>query len=230
MNHRKWKQLVLNTPVSGEASYMNQNSNIKNKNTKWFEPTIKRIHRERSNKHKGMILWFTGLSGSGKSTLSNCLEEILHKLNMKTYVLDGDNVRKGLCNDLGFSENDRVENIRRVGEISKLMMDAGLIVMSAFISPFKSDRRIVRKLVEKGNFIEIFVDAPLDVCESRDVKGLYKKARSGEIKDFTGISSPYEKPENAELIIDTSCNNIEDCVNKIIKYLKDEGIIPKNSI
>ncbi len=220
----------MNIPVSGEVNNMNQNSNIKNKNIKWFEPTIKRIHREQSNKHKGMILWFTGLSGSGKSTLSNCLEEILHNLNMKTYVLDGDNVRKGLCNDLGFTENDRVENIRRIGEVSKLMMDAGLIVMSAFISPFKSDRRIVRKLVEKGNFIEIFVDAPLDVCESRDVKGLYKKARSGEIKDFTGISSPYEKPENAELIIDTSNNSIEECVNKIIKYLKDEGIIPKKSI
>ena len=209
---------------------MNQNSNIKNKNTKWFEPTIKRIHRERKNKHKGMILWFTGLSGSGKSTLSNSLEEKLHKLSMKTYVLDGDNVRKGLCNDLGFSEDDRVENIRRIGEVSKLMMDAGLILMSAFISPFRSDRRIVRKLVEKGNFIEIFVDAPLDVCESRDVKGLYKKARSGEIKDFTGISSPYEKPENAELVVNTSCHSVEDCVEKIIKYLKDEGVIPKTPI
>ena len=180
---------------------MSRNSDNKNQNTRWFEPTIKRSHREALNKHKGMILWFTGLSGSGKSTLANALEEKLYSLNMKTYVLDGDNVRKGLCNDLGFSEKDRVENIRRIGEVSNLMMDAGLIVMSAFISPFRSDRRIVRKLVKKDHFIEIFVDAPLDVCESRDVKGLYKKARTGEIKDFTGVSSPYERPEKAELTI-----------------------------
>ena len=200
---------------------MSRNSDNKNQNTRWFEPTIKRSHREALNKHKGMILWFTGLSGSGKSTLANALEEKLYSLNMKTYVLDGDNVRKGLCNDLGFSEKDRVENIRRIGEVSNLMMDAGLIVMSAFISPFRSDRRIVRKLVKKDHFIEIFVDAPLDVCESRDVKGLYKKARTGEIKDFTGVSSPYERPEKAELTINTDDNSIENCIEMILDYLKN---------
>ena len=206
---------------------MSRNSDNKNQNTRWFEPTIKRSHREALNKHKGMILWFTGLSGSGKSTLANALEEKLYSLNMKTYVLDGDNVRKGLCNDLGFSEKDRVENIRRIGEVSNLMMDAGLIVMSAFISPFRSDRRIVRKLVKKDHFIEIFVDAPLDVCESRDVKGLYKKARTGEIKDFTGVSSPYERPEKAELTINTDDNNIENCIEMILDYLKNKDIITK---
>ena len=206
---------------------MSQNSDNKNQNTRWFEPTIKRSHREALNKHKGMILWFTGLSGSGKSTLANALEEKLYSLNMKTYVLDGDNVRKGLCNDLGFSEKDRVENIRRIGEVSNLMMDAGLIVMSAFISPFRSDRRIVRKLVKKDHFIEIFVDAPLDVCESRDVKGLYKKARTGEIKDFTGVSSPYERPEKAELTINTDDNSIENCIEMILDYLKNKDIITK---
>ena len=206
---------------------MSRNSDNKNQNTRWVEPTIKRSHREALNKHKGMILWFTGLSGSGKSTLANALEEKLYSLNMKTYVLDGDNVRKGLCNDLGFSEKDRVENIRRIGEVSNLMMDAGLIVMSAFISPFRSDRRIVRKLVKKDHFIEIFVDAPLDVCESRDVKGLYKKARTGEIKDFTGVSSPYERPEKAELTINTDDNSIENCIEMILDYLKNKDIITK---
>ena len=206
---------------------MSRNSDNKNQNTRWFEPTIKRSHREVLNKHKGMILWFTGLSGSGKSTLANALEEKLYSLNMKTYVLDGDNVRKGLCNDLGFSEKDRVENIRRIGEVSNLMMDAGLIVMSAFISPFRSDRRIVRKLVRKDHFIAIFVDAPLDVCESRDVKGLYKKARTGEIKDFTGVSSPYERPEKAELTINTDDNSIENCIEMILDYLKNKDIITK---
>jgi adenylylsulfate kinase len=206
---------------------MSRNSDNKNQNTRWFEPTIKRSHREALNKHKGMILWFTGLSGSGKSTLANALEEKLYSLNMKTYVLDGDNVRKGLCDDLGFSEEDRVENIRRIGEVSNLMMDAGLIVMSAFISPFRSDRRIVRKLVKKDHFIEIFVDAPLDVCESRDVKGLYKKARTGEIKDFTGVSSPYERPEKAELTINTDDNSIENCIEMILDYLKNKDIITK---
>jgi adenylylsulfate kinase len=206
---------------------MSRNSDNKNQNTRWFEPTIKRSHREALNKHKGMILWFTGLSGSGKSTLANALEEKLYSLNMKTYVLDGDNVRKGLCNDVGFSEKDRVENIRRIGEVSNLMMDAGLIVMSAFISPFRSDRRIVRKLVKKDHFIEIFVDAPLDVCESRDVKGLYKKARTGEIKDFTGVSSPYERPEKAELTINTDDNSIENCIEMILDYLKNKDIITK---
>ena len=200
-------------------------SKITNQNTRWHEPTIKREHREKLNEHKGKILWFTGLSGAGKSTLAHALEEQLHDYGARTYVLDGDNVRKGLCKDLGFSEQDRVENIRRIGEMSRIMMDAGLIVMTAFISPFRRDRRIVRKLVEEGDFIEIFCDAPLNVCESRDVKGLYEKARAGEIPEFTGISSPYDTPENPELIVDSGNSTIEECVDEIINFLKEKEII-----
>ena len=198
---------------------------ITNQNTRWHEPTIKRHHREALNAHKGKILWFTGLSGAGKSTLAHALEEQLHNYGARTYVLDGDNVRKRLCKDLGFSEIDRVENIRRIGEVSRLMMDAGLIVMTAFISPFRRDRRIVRKLVKKGDFVEIFCDAPLNVCESRDVKGLYEKARAGEIPEFTGISSPYETPENPELIVESGNSTVKECVDEIINFLKGKKII-----
>lgn len=200
-------------------------SKITNQNTRWHEPTIKREHREKLNEHKGKILWFTGLSGAGKSTLAHALEEQLHDYGARTYVLDGDNVRKGLCKDLGFSEQDRVENIRRIGEMSRIMMDAGLIVMTAFISPFRRDRRIVRELVETGDFIEIFCDAPLDVCESRDVKGLYEKARAGEIPEFTGISSPYEIPEQPELIVQSGNSTVEECVDEIINFIKGKEII-----
>ena len=206
------------------AEIMSDNK-ITNQNIRWHEPTIKRHHREALNEHKGKILWFTGLSGAGKSTLAHALEEQLHDYGARTYVLDGDNVRKGLCKDLGFSEQDRIENIRRIGEMSRIMMDAGLIVMTAFISPFRRDRRIVRKLVEEGDFIEIFCDAPLSVCESRDIKGLYKKARAGEIPEFTGISSPYETPENPELIVDSGNSTIEECVDEIINFLKKKQII-----
>ena len=200
-------------------------SKITNQNTRWHEPTIKRHHREALNEHKGKILWFTGLSGACKSTLAHALEEQLHDYGARTYVLDGDNVRKGLCKDLGFSEQDRVENIRRIGEMSRIMMDAGLIVMTAFISPFRRDRRIVRKLVDGGDFIEIFCDTPLNVCESRDVKGLYEKARAGEIPEFTGISSPYEIPEKPELIVASGDATVEECINKIINFLKKKEII-----
>ena len=198
---------------------------ITNQNTRWHEPVIKRDHRELLNSHKGKILWFTGFSGAGKSTLAHALEEYLHDNEARTYVLDGDNIRQGLCRDLGFSDVDRVENIRRIGEVGRLMMDAGLIVMTAFISPFKRDRRIVRNLVDEGDFIEIFCDTPLSICESRDVKGLYKKARTGEIQKFTGISSPYEKPENPELLVDSGNSTIEACIDKISNYLKESGII-----
>jgi len=198
---------------------------ITNQNTRWHEPTIKRHHREALNKHKGKILWFTGLSGAGKSTLAHALEEQLYDYGARTYVLDGDNVRRRLCKDLGFSEQDRIENIRRVGEISRLMMDAGLIVITAFISPFRKDRRIVRKLVEEGDFVEIFCNAPLNVCESRDVKGLYEKARAGEIPEFTGISSPYETPEQAELIVQSGSSTVESCIDEIINFLKEKEII-----
>jgi len=198
---------------------------ITNENTRWHEPIVKRHHREKLNAHKGKILWFTGLSGSGKSTLAHALEERLHDYGTRTYVLDGDNVRRGLCKDLGFSEADRVENIRRIGEVSRLMMDAGLIVMTAFISPFRKDRRIVRTLVDEGDFIEIFCDAPLSVCESRDVKGLYKKARAGEIPEFTGISSPYEKPEQPELVVDSGDATVKECIEQIVAFLKTKKII-----
>ena len=200
-------------------------SKITNQNTRWHEPTVKRNHREILNSHKGKILWFTGFSGAGKSTLAHALEEHLYDNGARTYVLDGDNVRKGLCNDLGFSDVDRIENIRRIGEMSRLMMDAGLIVMTAFISPFKRDRRIVRDLVDEGDFIEIFCDSPLSVCESRDIKGLYKKARAGEIPEFTGISSPYEIPDNPELVVDSGNSTIKECVDEIMFYLKDNEII-----
>ncbi len=201
---------------------------ITNEDTRWHEPSVKRHHREVLNVHKGKILWFTGFSGAGKSTIAHALEARLHEFGARTYVLDGDNVRKGLCQDLGFSDQDRIENIRRIGEVSRLMMDAGLIVLTAFISPFKKDRRIVRNLVDAGDFIEIFCDTPLSVCESRDVKGLYNRARAGEIPDFTGISSPYERPENPELIIRSESSTVTECVDELILFLKEKEIIQDN--
>ncbi len=165
------------------------------------------------------LIWFTGLSGSGKSTLASALEKRLFDLGYKTYILDGDNVRKGLNNDLDFSLESRIENIRRIGEVSNLFVNAGVIVLSAFISPLTRDRKLARDLVGDTYFTEIFVDCPLEVCEQRDVKGLYAKARRGEIKDFTGISSPFEAPENAEIIIKTNEVSIDDGVETILEYL-----------
>ena len=195
---------------------------ITNENTVWHEHTVTRAEREALNNHKGAIIWFTGLSGSGKSTLANALEDRLNKMGKRTYVLDGDNVRKGLNKDLGFSDADRVENIRRIGEVSKLMLDAGVIVMTAFISPFKEDRDIVRALVGDGEFFEIFCDASLDICEDRDPKGLYKKARAGEIPEFTSISSPYEAPEKPELTINTGESSIPECVDQLVAMLESD--------
>ncbi len=165
---------------------------------------------------KPKLLWFTGLSGSGKSTLANLAETRLHQQGYNTYLLDGDNIRTGLCKDLSFSDADRVENIRRIAEVSKLMLDAGLVVISAFISPFRSDRAMIADLVGSENFLEIFVDCPLEICEQRDVKGLYQKARNGVIKNFTGIDSPYEKPVNPFLIIKSAEESLDDSVDKII--------------
>ena len=201
------------------------NSNITNENTSWQSLSVSRTDRESLNGHKSAILWFTGLSGSGKSTLSNAVEAYLHKHGARTFVLDGDNIRQGLCNDLGFSNEDRTENIRRIGEVSNLMMDAGVICMTAFISPFRKDRRIVREITKSGDFIEILCNADLEVCEKRDPKGLYKKARAGEISDFTGISSPYEVPEHAELIVDTAKQTVEESVAQVIDYLKKSNLI-----
>ncbi len=200
-------------------------STITNENTTWQSQTVTRADRELLNEHKSAILWFTGLSGSGKSTLSSAVEAYLHKQGASTFVLDGDNIRQGLCNDLGFSDGSRKENIRRIGEVSKLMMDAGVITMTAFISPFRKDRRIVRDITNEGDFIEIFCNANLEVCEKRDPKGLYKKARAGEIKEFTGISSPYEVPEHPELIVETGTQTVEESVAQVIDYLKNCNFI-----
>jgi len=200
-------------------------STITNENTTWQSQTVTRDDRELLNEHKSAILWFTGLSGSGKSTLSNAVEAYLHQQGARTFVLDGDNIRQGLCNDLGFSDQSRKENIRRIGEVSKLMMDAGVITLTAFISPFRRDRRIVRDITNEGDFIEILCNANLEVCEKRDPKGLYKKARAGEIKDFTGVSSPYEVPEHPEIIVETGTQTVEESVTQVIDYLKNCNLI-----
>ncbi len=186
---------------------------------------VKKEDRQKLKGHKSAILWFTGLSGSGKSTIAHAVEEKLYQMGIHTYVLDGDNVRTGLNKDLGFSPEDRKENIRRIGEVSKLFVDAGIIVLSAFISPYKKDREFVRNIVDDGEFIEIYVKCPIEVCESRDVKGLYKKAREGLIKNFTGIDDPYEEPENPEIVIETDKETVEESVEKIINYLKEKGYI-----
>ncbi len=191
----------------------------------WHEMTISKLDRQSKKGHKSCILWFTGLSGSGKSTLANAVERELYLRNAHSYVLDGDNIRHGLNKGLGFSEEDRKENIRRIGEVSRLFLDAGVITLTAFISPFRSDRDLVRKLVEENEFIEIFVDAPIETCEKRDPKGLYEKARAGIISNFTGISSPYEEPENPELVIRTDQLTVEESVAKVINYLEEKQII-----
>jgi len=200
-------------------------SEQKSSNVVWHNATVTRQHREEMNGHGSVILWFTGLSGAGKSSLSHAVEEALHQLGCHTFVLDGDNVRHGLCADLGFSTENRVENIRRVGEVSKLFIEAGVIVLTAFISPFRSDRERVRSLVPHGDFLEIYCDSPLEVCEGRDVKGLYKRARAGEIKDFTGISSPYEAPEAPELTVETGMLSIEDSAARVMALLRERGIV-----
>lgn len=198
---------------------MGKNTSQKSTNTVWHSATVTRQRREIQNGHKSAILWFTGLSGSGKSTLAHSLEEQLHQQGCRTFVFDGDNVRHGLCGDLGFSQTDREENIRRIGEMSKLFVEAGVMALTAFISPYRMDRNKVRNLVQDGDFIEIYCKCSIDVCESRDVKGLYRRARAGEIKEFTGISSPYEEPENPELIIDTDKMSLEASVNEIMSFL-----------
>ena len=194
-------------------------------NVHWHEPTIFRADREKQNGHRSVILWFTGLSGAGKSTLAHAVEDELHRRGARTFVLDGDNVRKALCKDLGFTDADRTENIRRIGEVARLMLDAGIIVMTAFISPFRKDRDLARGLVPAGDFIEIYCNAGLDVCESRDPKGLYKKARAGQIPEFTGISSPYEAPESPELVLQTGTTPLMDCVGQVLEYLRSRNYL-----
>lgn len=195
-------------------------------NVIWYQATVTRDRREKMNLHRAKLLWFTGLSGSGKSTIAHALEERLHQRGCRTYVFDGDNVRHGLCNDLGFSIEDRTENIRRIGEMSKLFVDAGVIALTAFISPIREDRDKVRNLFSKGDFIEVYIKASIETCESRDVKGLYKKAREGKIQNFTGISSPYEAPEKPEIVVDTENREVDDCVDSLLAALEQQGVIP----
>ena len=200
---------------------------MNSENVVYHRATVTRSRREGQNGHRSVIIWFTGLSGSGKSTLAHAAEEELHKAGCRTFVFDGDNVRHGLCANLGFSAADRHENIRRIGEMAKLFIEAGVIAMTAFISPFKADREGVRALVAENDFIEIYCDSPLSVCEERDVKGLYKRARRGEIKNYTGISSPYEKPENPDLVLDTAKNSVEENVEKILAFLEARHIFSR---
>ena len=185
----------------------------------WHKTSLNQNHRNKLLKQKPFVLWLTGLSASGKSTLANVVESKMYNLNYKTYLLDGDNVRHGLNNDLGFDEQSRVENIRRIGEVSKLFLDAGIIVITAFISPFKSDRKLVRTLFNEGEFLEVFIDCSLKTCENRDPKGMYIKARNGDIKNFTGISSPYENPENPEIHVINDNISVDEASDQIMNFL-----------
>ena len=198
---------------------------MKSPNVIYHQASVTRERRNQSNNHQSVVLWFTGLSGSGKSTLAHVLEEKLFNKGCKTLVLDGDNVRHGLNSNLDFSDDDRKENIRRIGEVAKLMLESGLIVMTAFISPFREDRVAVRNLISNSDFIEIYCKASLETCEARDVKGLYKRARAGEIKNYTGIDSPYEAPDNPELIIDTDKETLDESVSRIYSFLERKAII-----
>ena len=203
---------------------MNENPQASG-NIVWHAAAVTRSSREEMGGHRSVILWFTGLSGAGKSTLAHAVEERLHALGCRTFVLDGDNVRHGLCADLGFSTADRAENIRRIGEMSKLFIEAGVITLTAFISPFRSDRKRVRALVGTGDFLEIYCRCSIEVCEQRDVKGLYKRAREGEVKEFTGVSAPYEEPEQPELVVETGSDSLEACTEQVLEFLRERGVI-----
>jgi adenylylsulfate kinase len=196
-----------------------------NKNILWQDALVKRAERNQRNGHKSVVLWLTGFSGAGKSTLAHAVERRLYEEDCATFVLDGDNVRHGLCNDLGFTQGDREENIRRVGEMAKLFTEAGVIAITAFISPYIADRERVRSILPAGEFIEIYCRCALNICEDRDVKGLYAKARQGLISNFTGISSPYEPPQNPELTVDTGTRSLDECVAQVIDYLRQQQII-----
>ena len=195
------------------------------KHITWHESEVTKAQRQTRNGHQSVLIWFTGLSGSGKSTVSVALEKALFEDGKQTYRLDGDNVRHGLNKTLGFSPEDRQENIRRIGEVGKLMVDSGAITVTAFISPYKQDRDNVRQLFEEQEFIEVYTECSIETCEQRDPKGLYKKARTGEIPEFTGISAPYEPPEEPEIIINTEDNSVESSVNQILSYLKEHRYI-----
>jgi adenylylsulfate kinase len=195
------------------------------KNVVWHHATVTRQRRNTQNNHKSVVIWFTGLSGSGKSTLAHAVEEELHQIGCRTIVLDGDNIRHGLCSDLDFGDESRKENIRRIGEVAKLFIESGVITLTAFISPFKEERDKVRKLLANQDLIEIYVKCPISVCEARDVKGMYKKAKANEIKNFTGISSSYEVPESPDLTVDTDQETLDESVDKVLGVLIKSGII-----
>jgi adenylylsulfate kinase len=198
---------------------------MKTENTVWHEQQISKEQRAELKKQKPCLLWYTGLSGSGKSTVANAVDALLFKLNCHSYLLDGDNVRHGLNGDLGFSDEERIENIRRISEVAKLFIDSGLIVSTAFISPFASDRALAKEKLAEGEFIEVFIDTPISVCEQRDPKGLYKKARAGEIKDFTGIDSSYDVPQSPQIHVKTAEQSIEQCAEQIVNHLIAQGFI-----
>lgn len=193
-------------------------------NVVWHHATVTRMHRERLNAHRGVAIWFTGLPSSGKSTIAHAVEDRLHRMSCRTFVLDGDNIRHGLSGDLGFSAEDRHENIRRIGEVAKLFVEAGIIVLTAFVSPFRRDRELARGLLLHGDFLEVYCRCPLEICEARDPKGHYPRARAGEIRDFTGVSAPYEEPQNPELILDTAGLSIEESVDRVCWMLTERGI------
>ncbi len=199
---------------------------MRSANTVWHAATVTRARREQLNGHKSAVVWFTGLSGSGKSTLAHSVEEELYQRGCRTFVFDGDNVRHGLCADLGFGRADRAENIRRIAEMVHLFVDAGVIALTAFISPFRADRELVRRRVAPQDFIEIYCRCPIEVCEQRDVKGLYRRARAGEIPEFTGISSPYEEPEDPALVLDTGTQSLAHCVGSVLGLLRQRDILP----
>jgi len=203
---------------------------MKTENTVWHQQNISKEQRASLKKQKPCLLWYTGLSGSGKSTVANAVDALLFKLGCHSYLLDGDNVRHGLNGDLGFSDDARIENIRRIGEVSKLFLDAGLIVSTAFISPFAQDRASARAKLEADEFIEVYIDTPITICEQRDPKGLYKKAQAGEIKDFTGIDSSYDVPQSPEIHVKTAEQSIQACAEQIVSYLAEHGFISVNSL
>lgn len=203
---------------------------MKATNVVWHQAEVKKEDRQKLNEHRSAVLWFTGYSGAGKSTVAVALEQELHKRGVRTYILDGDNVRHGLNKNLGFSSEDRKENIRRIGEVSKLLVDAGVLTLSAFISPFREDRAQVRELLEKKEFVEVYVKCDLTECERRDPKGLYRKARSGEIKEFTGIDSPYEPPVNPEITIETDQLSLEESLKKIVDYLEENHLLTRSTL
>lgn len=201
-------------------------SPVPSNNVVWHHATVTRARREQQNGHRSFLFWFTGLSGAGKSTIAHAMEERLHRMGCRTFVFDGDNVRHGLCSNLGFAEEDRRENLRRIGEMGKLFLEAGVIALTAFISPLRADRARIRSMFRPGDFYEIFVDCPVSVCESRDIKGLYKRARAGEIKNFTGVSAPYEPPENPDLILRTEHCPLEECVEQVLELSRRAMSLP----